>query len=155
LDFEYPKNVRYTCNRCAKCCGDTKERVRSILLLEAEAERIAKKTSKKIEDFAEKVEKAQPYVYQMRKTVEGKCVFLKDSLCSIYHIRPLICKCYPFQLKNTKNGRFKFTYTIECPNIGKGPKLKRGFFEKLFKETVRMIAEEHQKVNRNIERQLK
>jgi hypothetical protein len=102
LDFEYPKNIRFICSRCAKCCGDTEEKVRSILLLEAEAERIAKKTSKNIDEFAERIEDAQPYVYRMRKTTEGKCVFLKDSLCSIYQTRPLICKFYPFKLKISK-----------------------------------------------------
>jgi Fe-S-cluster containining protein len=141
LDFEYPKNVRYTCNRCAKCCGDTEEKVRSILLLKREAEQIAKETSKSIEEFAERIEGAQPYVYRMRKTTDGKCVFLKDSLCSIYHIRPLICKFYPFQLENIENGRFKFTYTKECPNIGKGQKLRRKFFENLFREFMKVMRE--------------
>jgi hypothetical protein len=140
LDFEYPKNVRFICEKCALCCGDTKERVRSILLLKVEAKDIAKKISKNIEEFAEKIEASQPYVYKMRKTAEGKCLFLKGSLCSIYKIRPLICKFYPFQL-NTKNGRFEFTYTSECPNIGKGPKLKRRFFEKLFREFMEIMEE--------------
>jgi Fe-S-cluster containining protein len=140
LDFEYPKNIRFICEKCAICCGDTKERVRSILLLKKEAEGIAKEISKNIEEFAEKVEGSQPYVYQMRKTAEGKCVFLKDSLCSIYKIRPLICKFYPFQL-NSRNGRFEFTYTTECPNIGKGPKLKKKFFEKLLREFMKVMRE--------------
>lgn len=141
MDFEYPKNVRFICEKCALCCGDTKEKVRYILLLNVEAERIAKKTSKNIWEFAEKVESAQPYVYLMRKNYEGKCVFLKDGLCSIYRIRPLICKFYPFQLENAKNGKFKFTYTSECPNIGKGPKLRRGFFERLFREFMKAMVE--------------
>ncbi|MEM3696736.1 MAG: YkgJ family cysteine cluster protein [Candidatus Bathyarchaeia archaeon] len=142
MDFEYPKNIRFKCERCALCCGNTKEKVRHILLLEVEVERIAKKTSKNIGEFAEKIEGAKPYVYLMRKTAEGKCVFLKDNLCSIYRIRPLICKFYPFQLENAKNGKFKFTYTTECPNIGKGPKLKRSFFEKFLKEAVKIMKED-------------
>ncbi|MGQ9506775.1 MAG: YkgJ family cysteine cluster protein [Candidatus Bathycorpusculaceae bacterium] len=141
MDFEYPQNVRFICEKCALCCGDAKEKVRSILLLEAEVVRITRGTSKKIEEFAEKVEGAQPYVYRMRKTADGKCIFLKGGLCSIYGIRPLICKFYPFQLENTKNGRFKFTYINECPNIGKGPKLKRKFFENLFKEFMKIMGE--------------
>lgn len=141
MDFEYPTNIRFMCDRCAKCCGDTKNKVRSILLLKRETERIAKKTSKNIEDFAEKLEGAQPYVYLMRKTAEGKCVFLKEGLCSIYRMRPLICRFYPFQLENTKNGKFKFTYTNECPNIGKGPKLRKRFFEKLFREFMKVMEE--------------
>jgi Fe-S-cluster containining protein len=85
LDFEYPKNVRYICDRCALCCGNTEERVRSILLLEMEAEGIAKETSKNIEEFAEKIEGAKPYVYLMKKPL-GKCVFSKGGLCSIHRI---------------------------------------------------------------------
>jgi Fe-S-cluster containining protein len=141
LDFEYPKNTRFICKKCALCCGDTREKVRSILLLKREAEHIAEETSKNIEDFAEKIEGAQPYVYLMRKTAEGKCVFLKDGLCSIYRIRPLICKFYPFQLENAKKGKFKFAYTSECPNIGKGPKLRRKFFERLFREFIKVMEE--------------
>ncbi|MDI6805894.1 MAG: YkgJ family cysteine cluster protein, partial [Candidatus Bathyarchaeia archaeon] len=140
-DFEYPENVRFKCEKCAICCGDTKERVRHVLLLEVEARRIAMKTSKILRSSPKKLKMLNLTFYQMRKNAEGKCVFLEDSLCSIYQIRPLICKFYPFQLKNTKNGGFEFTYTNECPNIGRGPKLKKRFFEKLFREFMKIRRE--------------
>jgi len=148
LSFEYPKHVSYVCEKCAICCGDTKERVRQILLLKIEAKRISEKTSKEIEEFAEKIKGCEPYVYRMRKTACGKCVFLKDNLCSIYEIRPLICRFYPFQLENTENGKLIFTYTNECPGIGKGPEFKRRFFEKLLKESERMMAEDTSESNK-------
>jgi len=56
----------------------------------------------------------------MRKTEDGRCIFLKGDSCSIYSIRPLICKFYPFELRRTGKGRFIFTYTDECPGIGGG-----------------------------------
>jgi Fe-S-cluster containining protein len=141
MKFDYPKNVRFKCERCAICCGDTKNRVRSILLLKIEAERISQKTLKSIDDFAEKIEGFEPYVYRMKKTEDGKCIFLKDKSCSIYHIRPLICMFYPFELKEVGRNRYIFAYTDECPAIGKGLKLKKDYFERLFRKIMKTIEE--------------
>ncbi len=138
MDFDYPKNVRFKCERCALCCGDTKNRVRSILLLRIEAERISHKTLKNVDDFAEKIEGFEPYVYRMKKTKDGKCIFLNDNLCSIYQIKPLICTFYPFKLE-VRSNRYIFAYTDECPAIGNGPKLKRGYFERLFKKFTELM----------------
>ena len=140
MEFDYPKNVRFKCERCALCCGDTRNRARSILLLRIEVERILQKILKSIEDFAEKIEGFEPYVYRMKKTKDGKCVFLRDNLCSIYQIRPLICMFYPFEFKVGSNG-YIFAYTDECLAIGKGPKLKRGYFERLFKKIMETMEE--------------
>jgi len=93
----------------------------------------------RLDDFAEKIEGFDPYVYRMKKNNEGRCVFLKDNSCSIYPIRPLICRFYPFQLKNTGINKYDFVYTDECPGIGKGPKLKKKFFEKLFTKSIEVI----------------
>jgi Fe-S-cluster containining protein len=139
--FNYPKNVRFKCSRCALCCGDTKNNKRTILLLKPEASRISRKTSKSLADFAEKVEGFEPYVYCMKKTDDGKCVFLRNDLCSIYEIRPLICRFYPFQLKSTKTGRYAFECTTECPGVGTGPELKKGFFERLFKVLAELVSD--------------
>lgn len=141
MRFEYPKGVCFRCDGCALCCGDTEDRVRLILLLRTEADRTSKKTLIKLDEFTEKVEGFEPYIYQMKKSEEGKCIFLKDESCTIYEIRPLICRFYPFQLKNIGNNRYAFTYTNECPSIGKGPQLKREFFEGLFERFMELMKE--------------
>jgi Fe-S-cluster containining protein len=142
MKFDYPKNVRFKCERCALCCSDTKDRVRSILLLRIEAERISRKTLKSVGDFTEKIERTEPYVCRMKKTKDGKCVFLKSNLCSIYQIRPLICMFYPFELKEVGSDEYIFAYTDECPAIGKGPKLKRDYFERLFEKIMETMEED-------------
>jgi hypothetical protein len=139
MEFDYPRNVRFKCERCALCCGDARNRVRSILLLKIETDYISRKTSKSPDEFAEKVEGFEPYTYRMKKTNDGKCVFLKDNSCSIYETRPLICRFYPFQLKNIRTDRYAFEYTTECPGIGKGPKVKKRFFERLFKALTELV----------------
>jgi Fe-S-cluster containining protein len=77
----------------------------------------------------------------MEKTKDGKCIFLKNKLCSIYQIRPLICMFYPFEFKEVGSNGYIFAYTDECPAIGKGPKLKRGYFERLFKKIMETMEE--------------
>lgn len=132
MKFDYPKNVRFKCLRCALCCGDTGNRARTILLMKIEANRISRKTSRSIEEFAEKVEDFEPYVYKMKKTENGKCLFLNGDLCTIYSMRPLICRFYPFELKSDRSNKYAFAYTEECSGIGKGSKLEKEFFENLF-----------------------
>lgn len=67
-----------------------------------------------------------------KTTANGKCVFLTKNRCTIYPIRPLICRFYPFELKTAANGKHQFSCTNECPSIGKGKPLSRNYFEKLF-----------------------
>jgi Fe-S-cluster containining protein len=130
--FQYPKRIHFGCERCALCCGDSKHRVRRILLLNIDVDRVLKSQSMALEAFAVKIEGFEPYMFQMKKTVDGSCVFLRNDSCSIYEARPLICRFYPFQLQNRGNDRYVFRYTEECPGIGKGPQLERRFFEELF-----------------------
>ncbi len=132
--FTFPKNVRFECNRCALCCGDTETKRRTILLLESEAERISKTALKKVSEFARRRRGAEPYAFVMKKRADGKCIFLADNLCTIYSIRPLICRFYPFKLDNPGNGEYVFSVTQECPGVGNGSKLKKALFEGLFSE---------------------
>lgn len=148
LSLKYPRNVRFVCDKCAICCGNTEKKFRTILLLNVEAQRISKDTKKVIKEFALKIEGSRPYVYQMKKTDEGKCVFLKDKLCTIYEIRPLICRFYPFELKTIGDNHI-FTFTDECPRIGKGPRLEKSYFEKLFEESANLMSKNAKKHNKN------
>jgi Fe-S-cluster containining protein len=105
-------------------------------LLKREAELVSGAISQSIEEFATEVESREPYVYEMRKTgKEGKCVFLENNQCTIYSLRPLICRFYPFELRVTSNGRHEFRHTEECPGVGKGKQpLKKSFFESLLRQ---------------------
>jgi Fe-S-cluster containining protein len=132
LGFEYPRSVNFKCEKCALCCGDTEVRIRKILLMKLEAERISNKTGKPIAEFANTALGLEPYVYEIKKGTNRKCVFLKNNACSIYKIRPLICTFYPFELRPGRGNTHIFSYTDECPYIGRGPKLKKGYFERLF-----------------------
>ena len=129
--FEYPENVSFDCKLCGRCCGDTEDHTRHVLLLKVDAKRITNQTNLDVSEFADEVEGSEPYVYEMKKPENGQCFFLKNSRCTIYNSRPLICRFYPFQLDN-QNNTYVFSYTNKCPGVGKGDNLTLEFFEKLF-----------------------
>ena len=141
--FDYPKDIRFRCKKCALCCGDTKTRVRHVLLLKKEAERMSEITSKSTEEFATEIEGHEPYVYEMVKGgEEGKCFFLEENACTIYKLRPLICRFYPFQLRAAEDGKYKFFCTRECLGVGEGKKLGKGYFENLFRQALEQLKED-------------
>jgi uncharacterized protein len=134
MNLDYPHTTRFKCVKCGICCGDTPKKTRRILLLRTEAEQISKATKQPISEIAVKIEGKEPYSYEMTKTAkEGKCVFLEQNQCTIYALRPLVCRFYPFELKTTSPRKHKFTPTDECPGIGKGRMLQEEYFRKLFR----------------------
>lgn len=133
-DFDYPENVRFQCTRCTKCCGDTPTKTRHIIMIDVEARRICEATLQSIVTFAHRIEGRTPYVYEIRKNQTGKCVFLNKDSCTVYALRPLVCRFYPFKLKPRKRGGHLFSFTNECPGIGKGKRLTLEEFRELMRE---------------------
>jgi Fe-S-cluster containining protein len=110
--------------------------------LSGEADQLSSELSRSINEFANKVEGFEPYEYLMKKTDEGKCLFLAGNSCSIYELRPLICRFYPFQLKDLGNDSYIFIPTDECPGIDNGPSVDEPFYENLFNQVRRLMKRE-------------
>ena len=133
VEFTYPNNLLFDCSKCGLCCGDTKQKTRHILLLKSEANDISAEINLPIKDFAEQIKDKAPYCLEMKKPKEGKCFFLKDNQCSIYKLRPLVCRFYPFELKfDPDKDLHVFDFTFECPAISKGKIVTMMDFEELF-----------------------
>ena len=123
----------FHCSKCGLCCSDTKQKIRCILLLESEATDISNQIHQPKQYFTTKAKNKSPYLYEMKKNSQGKCLFLEDNNCAIYEYRPLICRFYPFELKFSHDKEnYVFEFTLECPEIGKGKKIVKKDFEKLF-----------------------
>ena len=132
-NMAYPNNLSWECVRCATCCGDTAKRTRHILVLVSEAQAIAARTGMRIEEFAYKVEDSKPYEFEVRKK-NKRCVFLTGVSCGIYSDRPLICRFYPFILKQSKSRTFEFKLPEhECQGIGRGRKLTQDYYVSLLR----------------------
>jgi len=138
VNLRYPKNIRFECQRCAKCCRDTPERGREILMLEREVEQISDITNLKPEEFSTPASRSGPYQYTMRKK-EGKCIFLKGADCQIYPHRPLLCRFFPFCLEQLGSGIFEFNSSEECPGIGLGKVIDEEIFMTMLTEAINML----------------
>jgi uncharacterized protein len=125
--------VLFECSKCGLCCRDTQQKTRHILVLEKEANAIEMETSLPRQVFTKQITDKNPYYYEMKKSCEGKCFFLKNEQCSIYKVRPLICRFYPFELKfDSDKKQHVFDFTVECPGIGKGRAVAIKDFKALF-----------------------
>ncbi len=138
VNFSYPQDVRFVCDHCGICCGDTARKTRHVLLLKADAECIVMHTKQAVEGFARATEGKEPYVYEMLKNAEtGKCVFHRGNGCAVYSVRPLICRFYPFSL-SAENGAHVFRVTDECPFVSYSDSaeeremLSYSYFKRLF-----------------------
>ncbi len=134
----YPPNLHFACSRCGLCCGDTRQKTRHVLLTKHNAEQIAKATDQPISCFANQTPEKAPYFYEMKKNPQnGQCIFLKNNQCTIYEVRPLICRFYPFELSTNEDDVFVFRATEECPSIclsefsASGKVLNEAFFKAL------------------------
>lgn len=140
MEFIYPDDIRFSCNRCGLCCGDTDKKTRHILLLRSEGEKIAKETGLPTSEFLTAIDDKQTFCYEMKKSKSGKCNFLKDNGCSIYSLRPLICRFYPFQLTfDPDKEKHVFNFTKECPSINQGKLFTKKEFEFLFELARQML----------------
>ncbi len=117
LEFRYPQNLRFECSKCGLCCGDTPNKTRHVLLTEQDAEHVANTIDQPISAFADSISGKEPFLYEMHKTADGKCLFLQNNHCVIYLERPLICRFYPFELSTDSEGIYVFRETDECLNI--------------------------------------
>jgi len=142
IGFSYPEGVCFQCVRCGLCCGDTRSRTRRILLLREDVQRISEVVLKPAEAFATENRGHGFYVYEMRKMRgANKCVFLEGTACSIYSVRPLVCRFYPFELVTQRDGKHSFFCTGECPGVKRGRRLEREYFEDLFNRAYEQLGD--------------
>ena len=138
-EVRYPAGLRWVCLRCADSCRDIPPRKRNILLTSSDVNRIARATKLRAEEFSETSLSHQPYERKMKK-LRGSCMFLRNSRCSIYQARPLICRFYPFSLCPSEDGGLEVRFDSACSGIGKGSIRSRRFFHNLVRLAKRELS---------------
>jgi len=140
VPIAYPNNLAWECVRCATCCGDTGKRTRHVLILESEAQAIAARTGMCVEEFGYRLKDSEFYTFEIKKN-NGKCLFLSGVSCSIYSERPLICRLYPFALRQFESGTFVFQLPEhECRGIGRGKRLTKNYYFSLLQIAVERLT---------------
>jgi len=118
----YTQGLKFTCTQCGNCCsGDpgyvwaTKDEVRAIA-----------KFLGREDDWLSATELRRVGLrYSLTERENGDCVFLRrengKALCSIYPVRPLQCRTWPFwdELLESREA-WNDTHKTICPGINSG-----------------------------------
>ena len=107
------------CSNCvgnaSSCCSDSC--VDSPMILPNEAENISKNKERVKEEFCTKIDFAKmnndyslKELYQMKRGEDGACVFYKNNMCTIYDVRPIDCRIFPYDIKLEKDGNYYLVY---------------------------------------------
>jgi uncharacterized protein len=83
------------CTACANCC-----RYSVVTLTPTEIESIARRLGLTVSEAEHRYTDADPDSHHTRilRTTARGCVFLKGNLCSIYDVRPSVCRNFPHLL---------------------------------------------------------
>lgn len=107
------------CSGCvgnkANCCCD--KSVDSPMMLPNEVEAISAALKINKDDFSNKIGFSKMYgdialkdLYQMKRNSNDACFFYKNNQCTIYDIRPIDCRLFPYDIKLEKDGNYYLVY---------------------------------------------
>lgn len=109
INFTFKKTYRFLCQpNCGMCCFQ-----KGLLLTQVDFERIRNRCPTELKV---KTTIAPGFDHEIILE-EGVCPFLVNARCSIYAIRPIICRLYPFTIAFSPRGEL-FVNLIRCPGVG-------------------------------------
>ena len=113
----------FSCQLCGACCSGPDNEV---MVSPEEIELLQKETRLSFEEIAEpypewfeKGGETFTFGWVLRRGEDGNCLFLKNKRCSVYAVRPHICRTYPFMLDSDNliiSECDAVTGTCPCPN---------------------------------------
>jgi uncharacterized protein len=114
--YFFDNGIRFECSQCGKCCNGAPG---IIIILDNEIELIADFLEIDRQVFIERC--LYPYLdnFSIREDETGRCIFFENG-CSIYPVRPLQCRTFPFWFTNLRSEEAWSEVLKTCPGTGKG-----------------------------------
>ena len=98
------------CQRCGKCCTGVLFET-GALLFPFEVEKLAIKLGISKHQFKDRY----TYTQEDKRFLKLPCPFYKDGDCSVYEVRPIVCREFPLNQLVPKNGKMEMTVNMDCP----------------------------------------
>jgi Fe-S-cluster containining protein len=114
--YFFDDGILFECSQCGKCCNGAPG---IIIVLENEIGSIADFLEIERQVFIERC--LYPYSdnFSIREDDTGRCIFFENG-CSIYPVRPLQCRTFPFWFTNLRSETEWVRVLKSCPGTGKG-----------------------------------
>lgn len=114
--YFFDQGLRFECQQCGQCCtGDPG----TIFVGPDEVAPIAEYC--RISEAGLIADYLYPFKdsYSIREDEKGRCLFF-DNGCTIYDVRPLQCRTFPFWFDNLRSPVRWDRIQKQCPGIGRG-----------------------------------
>jgi len=99
----FDEGLRFKCTGCGKCCTGSPGYV---FLSLPDMERISQYFGLSPKEFAKKYTRQVDGQYALLDANNSEdCLFLKNKQCSIYEVRPIQCKTFPWWIHNLRNSK--------------------------------------------------
>jgi len=119
----YKQNFRFKCKRCATFCC----KLGGANLNEKDVQRI-KEAGYVMDNFLEPMTKRENNSVlkigsRLGKREDGSCIFLRFNNklkiyeCSIYDVRPVLCRIYPFEFERINSNSFMLKFIPCCKGL--------------------------------------
>lgn len=119
--YFFDRGLLFECLRCGACCTGSPGVVH---VDEGGIARIALFLGMERESLLRTCLAAYDKGCRIREDAEGSCVFYRNG-CTIYPVRPVQCRTYPFWFKNLRSEEQWRQVAGECPGIGRGRRYKK------------------------------
>ncbi|MCR5732040.1 MAG: YkgJ family cysteine cluster protein [Sphaerochaetaceae bacterium] len=117
----YDKGVDFTCQRCGHCCSGEPG---FVFLSEEEIETLSEFLDMSKDEFltvyTRKIDMGDHYEISLRERADYSCIFLSDSGCMVYSVKPQQCSTYPFWSYLFSDKALWNEEMKACPGINKG-----------------------------------
>jgi len=137
--YFFDQGIHFECQQCGACCnGDP-----GIVYVDLdEVKHIAEYLSEGIHFFTDKYLLPLRAGYTIKEHSDGRCFFYNNG-CTIYPVRPLQCRTYPFWFENLRSSK-KWKHVLrECPGIGCGPLYSREKILKIVQSTMDAVVKSY------------
>jgi Fe-S-cluster containining protein len=114
--YFFDAGLDFTCRQCGACCTGEPG---TVYVSADEIRTIAAFIGIPAEAFMDQWLFAFKDSYSIQEEPNGNCPFFKDK-CTIYPVRPLQCRTYPFWFANLRSEGCWARTTARCPGIGSG-----------------------------------
>jgi len=114
----YADGLNFECTQCGNCCSGEPG---FVWVTDEEVAGIAGHLGIPVEEVKTLHSRLTWRGRTLREKASGECVFFERGQgCTVYPVRPVQCRTWPFWQTNLKNKQIWDEVSLDCPGMGQG-----------------------------------
>jgi Fe-S-cluster containining protein len=113
----YADGLQFECTQCGKCCGGEPG---YIWVTPEEIHQAAEAQGMHVLDFCQMYVAEYDRGFSLREMDNGDCCLLREGKCTIYAVRPMQCRTWPWWPSNLSSPAAWRDTGRRCPGVGRG-----------------------------------